>query len=206
MLMRIYERLLDALGAQGWWPVGRGLEPPEWEVMAGAVLTQNTTWSNVERALENLAVAGIRDRESLLEIPEKELAELIKPSGYYNQKARKLRILAGYRGEPDRVSLLNLWGIGPETADSILLYGYGRPNFVVDAYTRRVFSRLGLIDPGWGYERTREFFEGRLPRDPAVYREYHALIVRLAKTHCKPRPSCGGCPMKSFCNHMFKSR
>jgi endonuclease-3 related protein len=201
MLMRIYERLLDALGAQGWWPVGRGLEPPEWEVMAGAVLTQNTTWSNVERALENLAVAGIRDRESLLEIPEKELAELIKPSGYYNQKARKLRILAGFREEMSRENLLSLWGIGPETADSILLYAEGKAYFVVDKYTKRIFTRLGLVRSGAGYEEVRGFFERRLPRDPRVFREFHALIVEMAKKHCRKEPACGGCPMERFCLH-----
>lgn len=201
MLMRIYERLLGALGPQGWWPVGHGLEPPEWEIMVGAVLTQNTAWGNVERALENLARAGIRDRESLLKVPEGRLAGLIKPSGYYNQKARKLRILAGFGGTHTREGLLALWGVGPETADSILLYARNVPVFVIDAYTRRVFSRSGLIDPGWGYEQTREFFESRLPRDPGVYKEYHALIVELAKRHCRPRPRCSGCPMERFCNH-----
>jgi endonuclease-3 related protein len=201
MLMRIYSRLLDSFGSQGWWPVGHGLEPPEWEIMAGAVLTQNTAWTNVERALENLAGAGLRDRESLLRIPEGKLAGLIKPSGYFNQKARKLRILAGFGGPYTREGLLSLWGIGPETADSILLYAQGEPFFVVDAYTRRVFTRLGLISPSWGYEEVREFFESRLPRDPEVYREYHALIVRMAKRFCRTKPACRDCPMEGFCDY-----
>jgi endonuclease-3 related protein len=199
MILRIYERLLKSLGPQGWWPVSHGLEPPEWEIMAGAVLTQNAAWSNVERALDNLARAGVRDRESLLKLPGPRLAGLIRPSGYYNQKARKLKILAGFEGPITREGLLGLWGIGPETADSILLYALNRPFFVVDAYTRRVFTRLGLISPSWGYEEVRGFFESRLPRKPEIYKEYHALIVELAKRHCKPKPACQGCPMEGFC-------
>ena len=201
MILRIYERLLESFGPQGWWPVRHGLMPPGWEIMAGAVLTQNAAWTNVEKALGNLAGAGVKDRKSLLRLPEPRLAELIRPSGYYNQKARKLRTLAAFRGRPDRQALLGLWGIGPETADSILLYAHNKPYFVIDAYTRRVFTRLGLIDPSWGYEQVREFFEDRLPRDPAIYREYHALIVELAKRHCRPRPACGGCPMDRFCGY-----
>ena len=192
----LYERLLERYGDLDWWPA----ESP-FEIIVGAVLTQRTSWTNVERALDNLARAGVRDRESLLRLPEGELAGLIKPSGYFNQKARKLRILAGFRGKQDRESLLKLWGIGPETADSILLYALGKACFVVDAYTRRIFSRLGLIGPGWGYERVRGYFESRLPRDPGIYREFHALIVELAKRHCRPEPSCQGCPMKGFCGY-----
>ncbi len=201
MILRIYERLLDAFGPQGWWPVRHGLEPPEWEIMAGAVLTQNTAWSNVEKALDNLAGAGIRDRESLLKLGETRLAELIRPSGYYKQKARKLRILAAFSGEPSREDLLSLWGIGHETADSILLYARGKAYFVVDAYTMRIFSRLGIIEPGQNYEEVRRFFESRLPRDPRIYKEYHALIVEMAKRHCRPKPSCQECPMERFCGH-----
>ena len=201
MLLRIYERLLESLGPQGWWPVSHGLEPPGWEIMAGAVLTQNTAWINVEKALENLARAGVRDRESLLKLGERELAVLIKPSGYYNQKARKLKTLAGFEGPHTREGLLSLWGIGPETADSILLYAHGKACFVVDAYTRRIFTRLGIISPAWGYEDIRKFFESRLPRDPEVYKEYHALIVGMAKRFCRPKPACKGCPMEGFCTH-----
>jgi endonuclease-3 related protein len=201
MLMRIYERLLETLGPRGWWPVSHGLEPPEWEIMAGAVLTQNTAWANVERAMENLARAGVRDRKSLLGLEESELARLIKPSGYYNQKAMKLRVLAGFEGPYTREGLLSLWGIGPETADSILLYSRGRPYFVVDAYTRRIFTRLGLISPEWKYEKVRGFFESRLPRDPEIYKEYHALIVEMAKRFCRIKPVCQGCPMEGFCEY-----
>lgn len=199
MLLRIYQRLLDSFGPQGWWPVRHGLEPPEWEVMAGAVLTQNTAWSNVDKALETLAKAGIKDRQSLLKLANTRLEELIKPSGYYKQKARKLKVLAGFEGPLTRENLLGLWGIGRETADSILLYAFNRPYFVVDAYTVRIFSRLGLIRPEAGYEQAREFFESRLPRDPEIYKEYHALIVEMAKRFCRPKPLCRGCPMEKFC-------
>jgi endonuclease III related protein len=201
MLFRMYERLLDFYGPQEWWPVRHGLVPPEWEIMVGAILTQNTNWGNVEKALENLSSAGIRDRESLLGIPEDSLAELIRPSGYYNQKVRKLRAIAGYGGDYDRESLLSLWGIGKETADSILLYAMSKAFFVVDAYTRRIFSRLGLVNGNLDYDDIRKFFETRLPRDPRIYKEFHALIVRMAKDYCRAKPSCPGCPMERFCEH-----
>ncbi len=199
MLLRMYERLLDSFGPQNWWPVSHGLEPPEWEIMAGAVLTQNTSWSNVEKSLRNLSGAGIRNRRLLLSLDDGKLQELIRPSGYYRQKSRKLRILAGFEGELSRDNLLSLWGIGPETADSILLYARGKAYFVVDAYTRRIFSRLGLVSRDAGYDDIRHYFESRLPRDPAIYGEFHALIVRLAKDFCKTKPSCSGCPMERFC-------
>lgn len=201
MINRMYERLLDFFGTQEWWPVRNGFSPPEWEIMVGAVLTQNTNWGNVEKALGNLAKAGIIDRKSLLELGERELEELIRPSGYYKQKAMKLRILAGFDGEMSRENLLSLWGIGKETADSILLYAGNKAYFVVDAYTKRIFSRLGLVEPGSGYEEVRRFFEGRLPRDPRLYKEFHALIVRMAKEHCRVKPLCTGCPMKRFCRY-----
>jgi endonuclease-3 related protein len=201
MLLRFYHRLLKALGPQGWWPVKHGLEPPGWEIMAGAVLTQNTAWANVDKALGNLSNAGISDRKSLLKLSEKKLAELIRPSGYFNQKAKKLKVLAGFEGPLTRENLLGLWGIGRETADSILLYAFNRPYFVVDAYTRRIFSRLGLIEPEAGYEQAREFFESRLPRDPEIYKEFHALLVKMAKRFCMPKPSCKGCPIEKFCEY-----
>ena len=201
MITRIYDRLLDSFGPQGWWPVKHGIGSPEWEIMVGAVLTQNTNWRNVENALENLSKAGVIGRKSLLKLSEEELAGLIRPSGYYNQKAKKLRILAGFQKELSRKNLLSLWGIGKETADSILLYSRDKAYFVVDAYTKRIFSRMGLINQDAGYEEIRHFFESRLPRDPRLYREFHALIVRMAKEHCKPKPACQGCPMEKFCEH-----
>ena len=201
MISRLFQRLLDHYGPQDWWPVNHSFNPPEWEIMVGAILTQNTNWGNVEKALSNLSKAGINDRESLLGLPEKELAELVRPSGYFRQKAKKLRILAGFKDEFSRENLLSLWGIGPETADSILLYSQGKAYFVVDAYTKRIFSRLGLVSKEAGYEEVRKFFEDRLPRNPHIYQEFHALIVRMAKENCNTKPSCPGCPMEQFCEH-----
>ncbi len=202
MLIRIYERLLKEYGQPDWWPVKHGLQPEEWEIMVGAVLTQNTNWSNVEKALEKLSGAGVKDRKSLIDLPEEELAELIRPSGYFRQKAKKLRFLAGFEGEFNRENLLSIWGIGKETADSILLYARDKAYFVVDAYTMRIFSRLNLIPEDLDYDEVRAFFETRLPRDPRLYKDYHALIVTMAKEHCtKSRPACPDCPMGRFCKH-----
>ena len=197
--LRIYETLLDSFGPQDWWPMQRGFIPKGWEVELGAILTQNTSWKNAEAALKNLKSAGIVSREDVIRIPEKRLASLIRPSGYYRQKAKKLKGLAGFSGEPDREKLLGIWGIGRETADSILLYAYGKPFFVVDAYTVRVFSRLGLVGKDWGYERIREFFEENLPRKASLYKEYHALIVELGKRFCRKKPLCQKCPLNKAC-------
>ncbi len=200
-MLEIYKTLLKRFGPQGWWPMKRGFSPPEWEVEVGAILTQNAAWTNVEKALGNLIRDGITSREALLKVHEKKLAELIMPSGYYNQKARKLRILAGFSGKPTRESLLSLWGIGPETADSILLYAYGIPTFVVDAYTRRIFTRIGTLSGKETYSEIKEVFESRIPRDIELYKEFHALIVRLAKENCRKKPECGGCPLEGGCKH-----
>jgi endonuclease-3 related protein len=203
MLLRIYKRLLGSFGPQGWWPVRHGLEPPEWEIMVGAVLTQNTAWSNVDRVLETLSRAGIKDKRSFLKLSDKRLEELIKPSGYYKQKARKLRVLANFEGPYTRKSLLRIWGIGKETADSILLYAFDQKHFVVDAYTIRIFSRLDLIKADWNYDEVKEFFESRIPKNIQLYKEYHALIVEMAKRFCRPKPVCRGCPMERFCGYSF---
>lgn len=195
----IYGILLTHFGKQGWWPMQNGFLPREWEVEVGAVLTQNTSWKNVEAALKNLKENGIVSRNDVLRISEKKLANLIRPSGYYNQKSKKLKALARFSGDVTRENLLGIWGIGRETADSILLYAYGKPYFVVDAYTVRIFSRLGLIEKKWGYERIREFFEKNIPRDPDIYKEYHALIVELGKNVCRKKPLCGECPLGNGC-------
>lgn len=200
-LLKIYQVLLKYFGPQDWWPMQRGFHPREWEVEVGAVLTQNTGWKNVEIALRNLKEAGIVSRESVRKIPEKRLANLIRPSGYYNQKAKKLRKLAGFSGDVTRENLLDIWGIGRETADSILLYAYGKPYFVVDAYTLRIFPRLGLIGSEWDYEKTREYFEKSLPRKTSLYKEYHALIVELGKNFCRNKPLCGECPLNQMCKY-----
>jgi endonuclease-3 related protein len=201
MFASIYESLLRAYGPQHWWPVSGGFRPAEWEIEVGAVLAQNTAWTNAEKALRNLAGAGITSRRSLLRAEPGALAALIRPSGCFNQKARKLRTLASSGGRSSREALLSLWGIGPETADSVLLYARGKPFFVVDAYTRRLFSRLGLITGREGYDAIRSLFEQGLPKDVALYREFHALIVRHGKERCRKRPLCQGCPLESRCSH-----
>lgn len=204
-----YTLLFEHFGAQGWWP-----GETAFEIVVGAILTQNTNWGNVRKAIVNLKDAGILDFNSLLELPAETLAEYIRPSGYYNIKARRLKNLLGmirdnYGGSLDglladqtaraRENLLSVQGIGPETADSILLYAGGHPVFVVDAYTHRIFSRHGLVDVESDYHRLQEVFEDRLPRDVALYNEFHALIVMTGKHFCKKTsPLCDRCPLRGL--------
>jgi endonuclease-3 related protein len=171
----------------------------------GAVLTQNTAWTNADAALTRLLQANVRLPADVLALPLSRLARLIRSSGYFNQKAKKLKAIATLfsrpraltpAGAPSREALLSEWGIGPETADSILLYAFHKRVFVVDAYTRRVLSRIGLIDGAESYEAIQALFHGALEEDPALYNEYHALIVRHAKVHCMTRPECGACPVR----------
>jgi endonuclease-3 related protein len=205
-LLTIYDTLLQFFGEQGWWPA----ETP-FEVVVGAVLTQNTAWRNVERAIENLKEAGMLTPQSLMGLDETRLARLIRPAGYYNVKARRLKHLMHFLDEECggdlkrmfseplsslRGKLLAVKGIGPETADSILLYAGEKPIFVVDAYTRRVLFRHGVITDGASYEDVQDLFMRSLPQDVALYKEYHALFVRLAKTFCKTKPLCVGCPVE----------
>ncbi|WP_242513570.1 endonuclease III domain-containing protein [Halochromatium salexigens] len=204
----LYERLGSAYAEQRWWPA----ETP-FEVMLGAILTQNTAWTNVERALDQLRARIPLRPEPVLGLAEPVLAELIRPSGYYNVKARRLRCfcaalieaggeaaLAAMPTEPLRHWLLAINGIGPETADDILLYAFERPVFVVDAYTRRLFRRLGMIDGDEGYERIRQQVEGAIGPDTACFNEYHALIVRHAKEVCRARtPACERCLLSRSC-------
>lgn len=214
-LLEVCDRLLAAFGPQHWWPGDTPLE-----VCVGAVLTQNTAWVNVEKAIANLKGAGLLDgeRESInrmLAMPDAELAALIRPSGYFNLKARRLKgFLAFVKAETGgdlaalfrqplselRPRLLAVHGVGPETADSILLYAGGLPTFVVDAYTLRIMTRLGVVGEGVTYHQMQELFEKALPRDVALYNEYHALLVALGKDWCRPRgPRCGGCPLNRVC-------
>ena len=205
--LAVFQALLDRYGPQHWWP---GESP--FEVMVGAVLTQNTAWENVERAIARLKAAGALDPRVIVESEPQRLAEWIRPAGYFNVKARRLQAFCAWyleRGglealrrqptEPLRADLLAVHGIGPETADDILLYALERPVFVIDAYTRRLFARLDLVGEGWGYERLRAWFEDGLPREVPLFNEYHALIVRHAKEHCRKRPRCPGCPLASRC-------
>ncbi len=209
-LSDIYELLLARYGPQGWWPVGGNYFPKTknvFEVMAGAVLTQNTSWSNAAKALENLRARGLLNPDSISGLDMKELTPLIRSSGYYNQKADRLKRIAAFRldmaGEgsapPVRRELLSIKGIGPETADSILLYGFGVPVFVVDAYTKRLFTRLGLLNGSERYKQIQDLFMRNLFRDPDLYGEYHALIVRHGKETCRKAPLCRGCVLRKKC-------
>lgn len=201
----IYRTLHRRFGPQGWWP---GETP--FEVIVGAILTQNTAWGNVERAILNLKGARALSARGLARLPRARLARLIRPSGYFNQKAIKLKAfirfldreyggsLAGMGREPTaalREKLLAVHGIGPETADSILLYAFARPVFVVDAYTLRVLSRHGLVAPGARYDEVQRHLTARVPKSVRLYNEYHALFVRVGKEHCRKKPRCGECPL-----------
>jgi endonuclease III related protein len=206
MLRDVYERLLSAFGPQKWWP---GESP--FEIVVGAVLVQNTAWRNVERAIQNLRDAGVMQPRALYALPEAELAELIRPAGYFQVKARRLRnllrlIVEQYDGSLEamfstdlaslREELLSVNGIGPETADAILLYAAEKPTFVVDTYTHRVLARHGWIDYEAGYHDIKDHFESSLPADAALFNEYHALLVRLGKEYCrKTGPKCEACPL-----------
>lgn len=216
-LYRTYEILLERFGGQDWWPANT-----PFEVVAGAILTQATSWKNVEKAIENLKKEGILTPQGLYTADEKRLAELIRPAGYYNAKARKVKefmnhLYRHHGGDLDalfslpaeelRKELLSIWGIGPETADSIVLYAAGKPSFVVDAYTKRVFHRLGYVKEDIGYDDLKSFSEKNVPRDAKVYNEFHALIVRLGKEHCrKTKPLCGECPLHKRCQRKTRSR
>jgi endonuclease III related protein len=204
-LRQLLTGLEAAFGQLAWWPA----ETP-FEVMVGAVLTQNTAWVNVERAIGNLKAAGVLDAAGMLDWPEATLAEAIRPSGYFNVKAKRLRAACRWWLEhaaradsmvtPDlRASLLAVHGIGPETADDILLYAFARPVFVVDAYTRRLFARFGLPHHDAPYDRLRQWVEVVLGPDVPALKQLHALIVELAKDTCRPKPRCGACPLADTC-------
>ncbi len=207
-LQDIYERLFMRFGAQQWWP-----GQTTFEIIVGAILTQNTNWGNVEKAIANLKKHGVLSPEKLHQLDADTLAELIRPAGYYNIKAGRLksflnRLFAKFDGDLERMGqlstdrlreeLLSIKGIGPETADSIALYAFGKPVFVVDAYTGRILGRHRLLEPGAGYEEVRMLFESSLPREVQLYNEYHALLVRLGKEYCKTKPHCAGCPLEEL--------
>ncbi len=211
-LLDTYQTLLKAFGEQKWWPA-QSQEPDQrkLEICIGAILTQNTSWKNVEKALKNLAELGLIDEQRLLKANEKQLAMLINPAGYYNQKAKKLKAFASFleRNNFERLErmeigelrnlLLTVHGVGKETADSIILYALNKPVFVIDAYTKRVFSRLLNLKLD-KYDEWQEFFHSNLEKDTQVFNEYHALIVELGKNLCKSHPLCGKCPI-STCSY-----
>jgi endonuclease III related protein len=205
VLRDVYRKLSERYGPQHWWPA---LGP--FEVIVGAILTQSTAWTNVEKAVANLRAAGRLSAAALHDLPEPDLAALIRPCGYYNVKARRLKAFVtwfneGYGGDLGRMfsgdtatlrrELLGVYGIGEETADSILLYAGGRPVFVIDAYTRRTFRRLGLAPAPDSYAAFQAMFMENLPADPRLFNEYHALLVRLGKEACRQSPRCTACPL-----------
>jgi endonuclease-3 related protein len=206
-LLEMYQLLLDSFGPQHWWP---GETP--FEVAVGAILTQNTSWTNVEKAIANLKAAGCLDAARLHEIGTEQLETLVRPAGYFRVKAKRLKnfidwLCNEYAGDlrnPEPVNtsrlrgeLLSISGVGPETADSILLYALGRPIFVVDAYTARVMVRHGLIAPEeLDYHQLQDLFQSNLEPDVALFNEYHALLVHVGKDFCKPTPRCPACPLE----------
>ncbi len=213
-LKDIFERLIARYGPQYWWPAR---EP--FEVMVGAILTQQTTWLNVEKATSNLKEAKALSPEAIRRLDLSEVARLIRPSGYYNAKALKLKSLAHWLGEYyddqlDKLSssstaelrrqLLLIHGVGPETADSIILYATGKPIFVIDAYTRRIFGRIGLAPDGNSYAAYQSLFMDNLTADAGLFNEYHALLVRLAKDVCRQKPHCLKCCLGNICQFYRK--
>lgn len=206
-LRQLFDTLSNEHGALDWWPA----ETP-FEVLVGAVLTQNAAWINVEKAIANLRDAGSLDADVILTMEHDALAALIRPAGYFNLKADRLRhvcrwwveagghdAIASRPTDELRHDLLGVHGVGPETADDILLYAFDRPVFVIDAYTRRLFARLGMVEGREPYEALRAACEGALGADAPLFNEYHALIVQHAKAHCRPRPRCAGCCLFKLC-------
>jgi endonuclease III related protein len=205
-LMQIYQRLFDAFGPQHWWP-GDG----RFEMIVGAILVQNTSWENVKKALDNLRDVDLLDPKALYAVRLEELEELIRPAGYFRVKAKRLRsmvqfLVERYDGSLGamfgadlgtlREQLLSVHGVGPETADSILLYAGGLPIFVVDRYTHRIFARHGWIGFDADYFAIQDYFQSGLPDDAPLFNEYHALLVHLGKHFChKSNPNCAECPL-----------
>ncbi|MEN6441309.1 MAG: endonuclease III domain-containing protein [Syntrophobacter sp.] len=208
LLESIYHRLYETLGPQHWWPA----ETP-FEVILGAILTQNAAWKNVARAISNLREYNMLGFGAVCDIPAQSLAFLIRPSGFYNQKTAKIKafcqhVLSQWDGDLDgflaqdaevlRGELLRIRGIGPETADSIILYAALKPTFVVDSYTFRIFSRHGWVGEPLEYDELRDFFVRSLEPDVQLYKEYHALLVRTGNLFCRKKPLCASCPLNVF--------
>jgi len=209
VLKQVFRRLMAYYGPQQWWPA----EEP-FEVIIGAILTQSAAWTNVEKAIANLKSAGVLSAQALRQLPLNELAALIRPSGYYNAKALKLKAFAdwlaeNFSGDLDRMfaletgilrrELLAVHGIGEETADSILLYAGNKPVFVIDAYTRRITDRLGIAQDDSSYTHYQRLFMENLPPDVKMFNEYHALLVQLGKDACRKRPRCERCCLGEMC-------
>lgn len=221
-IRKVYRSLFKYFGPQHWWP-----GETTFEVIVGAVLTQNTNWGNVEKAISNLKREGLLSLEEMHRVSTARLANAIKPAGYFNVKAKRLKNVTGfimneYGGSLDAMKavaaddLRRQWllvsGVGPETADSILLYAIGKPVFVIDAYTKRFLVRHNMVPQEANYGQVQSVFLEALDRDGRLFNEYHALIVKLGKEHCRPKPNCGGCPLRAIrydiqqrCGHCFRA-
>ena len=210
MIREVYKRLHKRYGPQNWWP---GDTP--FEVIVGAILTQSVAWSNVEKALTNLRVAGVLSPQGLRDVSLENLAALLRPSGYFNVKAKRLKAVIDhlwekYQGSLDRLlnrdavslrdELLSIYGIGEETADEIVLYAAGKPSFVIDAYTRRILDRVTPNHGASGYGDYQQLFHDALPKDSALFNEYHALLVQHGKDVCKKSPRCEDCCLLEVCS------
>ncbi|OMH40563.1 endonuclease [Desulfurobacterium indicum] len=208
MMRTVFDRLFRFFGPQYWWPA-----ETKFEVCVGSILTQNTAWTNVERAIHNLKKENLLSPYAIVQVPDERLRELIRPAGFFNQKAERLKIFAKFlidNGGFEKLSLLplyslrekllNLKGVGRETADSMILYAFEKPIFVVDAYTKRLFYRMGFIDSEKiDYDVLREKVERSLPKDIELFSEFHALIVKHCKEFCRKKPLCEGCPLIDGC-------
>ena len=208
LLETVYDALYETFGPQHWWPGNTALE-----IAVGAILTQNTSWTNVEKAIRALKKERMLSAQALSALAPATLAKLIRPAGYYNMKTKRLKNFVGllvtqYRGDMRlmareelqmvRKKLLAVSGIGPETADSIILYALNRPVFVIDAYTKRIFSRHGILSNDLSYEACQQMFHAGLIADVQLFNEFHALLVRLAKDFCRTTPCCSGCPLEGL--------
>lgn len=219
-LKEIYKALLESYGYQGWWPLfnektGKIEYHPgdysypkndaqRFEICQGAILTQNTLWKNAAKSIENLRKNNFLDKDKLHSLDTKKLANLIKSSGYNNQKSRKIKELINFLNSNkaiNRENLLSVWGIGRETADSILLYAHKEPFFVIDNYTKRIFLRFGLFNDNLSYDAMQEIFHENLNHDYKMFNEYHALLVEHGKRFCRKIPLCKSCPLKKHCNY-----
>jgi len=207
-LVEIYNILEKRYGKMNWWPCISNNH--RFEIIVGAILTQNTSWSNVEKAIRNLDKFNFLRKDAIKQIGEEELWQLIKSSGYFKQKTKKLKKIIEFldsKKEINRENLLEVWGIGKETADSILLYAYDKPAFVIDAYTKRIFSRIGIANEELEYDELQKIFIGNLKDDVGLFKEYHALIVKLGKEVClKRKPKCGGCCLRERCKYDINNR
>tara|TARA_Y100000294_G_C8485290_1_gene308472 strand:+ start:264 stop:977 length:714 start_codon:yes stop_codon:yes gene_type:complete len=228
MLKKIYKKLYSHFGPQYWWPVTKSGDIPRYhknislndkqklEICFGAILTQNTNWKNVEKAITQLNKNNSININKIIKINNKKLANIIRSSGYHNQKAKKLKnfcsfLLNNYNGKINgffsneieilRNELLSINGIGPETADSIILYAAKKPIFVIDAYTKRIYSRIFNIEKELKYDELQNIFMENLDKDEKLFNEYHALLVELGKNYCKTKPLCEKCPINNVCQY-----